>query len=115
MSIESGDLITRIYSNFRGVDFSNHEVSQYRSPDSKNIWKNYKKLGKCIESRPDIELFRSFNNTIFGMFFYTVNTVEHMIIHCGTSLYDYDIEYKGTENNKSYWNESEEKPKFYIQ
>lgn len=46
MSIESGDLITRIYSNFRGVDFSNHEVSQYRSPDSKNIWKNYKKTRK---------------------------------------------------------------------
>ena len=29
--------------------------------------KNYKKLGKCIESRPDIELFKSFNNTIYGL------------------------------------------------
>lgn len=101
MSIESGDLITRIYSNFRGVDFSNHGVSQYRSPDSKNIWKNYKKLGKCIESRPDIELFRSFNNTIFGLFFYTVNTVEHMIIHCGTSLYDYNMNTKEQKTIKA--------------
>lgn len=101
MSIGSGDLITRIYSNFRGVDFSNHEVSQYRSPDSKNIWKNYKKLGKCIESRPDIELFKSFNNTIFGLFFYTINTVEHMIIHCGTSLYDYNMETKEQKTIKA--------------
>ena len=90
----SGGIVNRNYSNFRGVDFSNHEVNKYRSPDSINMWKNYKKLGKCIESRPDIELFKSFNNTIYGLFFYTINTVEHMIIHCGTSLYDYDMKDK---------------------
>ena len=35
----SGDLITRNYSNFRGVDFSNTEVALYRSPDAINMWK----------------------------------------------------------------------------
>lgn len=91
MSI-SGNLITRDYTNFRGVDFSNKEVALYRSPDSLNMWKNYKSsIGKCIETRPDIELFKSFNNTIFGLFFFTINKVDHMIIHCGVSLYDYDM------------------------
>ena len=87
----SGDLITRTYSNFRGVDFSNKEVSIYRSPDALNMWKNYKKMGMSIETRPDIELFKQFNNTIYGLFFYTINQVDHMIIHCGVSLYDYNM------------------------
>src|SRR5574344_2055660 len=93
-SVSSGDLITRNYSNFRGVDFSNYNVSKYRSPDALNMWKNYKKLGKCIETRPDIELFKSFSNTIYGLFFYTINQIEHMIIHCGVSLFDYNMNTK---------------------
>lgn len=86
----SGDLITREYANYRGVDFTGENVALYRSPDSINMWKNYKKLGKNIETRPDIELFKSFNNIIYGLFFYTINSTEHMIIHCGVSLYDYN-------------------------
>ena len=55
----SGDLVTRRYSDFLGVDFSNNNVSAYRSPESINIWKNYKELGKCISSRPGIkELYK---------------------------------------------------------
>lgn len=91
---DSGDLITRQYINFRGVDFTGNDVSLYRSPDALNMWKNYKGLGKCVETRPDIELFKQFNNTIYGLFFYTINTVEHMIIHCGVSLYDYNLSTK---------------------
>lgn len=89
--IVSGSLITRNYKNFKGVDFSNRkdEVSLYRSPDALNVWKNYKSSnGRCIETRPDVELIDTFDNTIFGLFFYTINTVEHMIVHSGTSLYD---------------------------
>lgn len=88
----SGSLITRNYSNFSGVDFSNKEVALYRSPDSLNMWKNYKSsIGRCIETRPDIELLRSFNNTIYGLFFFTINKIDHMIIHCGVSLSDYNM------------------------
>lgn len=84
----SGSLITRNYSNFRGVDFSNKEVALHRSPDSLNMWKDYKNdLGKCIETRPDIELVESYDNTIFGLFFYKVGNTEMKIVHCGTKLY----------------------------
>lgn len=87
----SGNLVTRNYKNFKGVDFSNRkdEVSLYRSPDALNVWKNYKSSsGRCIETRPDVELIDTFDNTIFGLFFYTINSIEHMIVHSGTSLYD---------------------------
>lgn len=90
MSNSSGDLITREYTNYRGVDFTGENVALYRSPEAVNMWKNYRKLGKCIESRPDIELFKNFNNIIYGLFFYTINNIEHMIIHCGVCLYDYN-------------------------
>lgn len=98
--IVSGSLITRNYKYFKGVDFSNRkdEVSLYRSPDALNVWKNYKSSnGRCIETRPDLELVDTFDNTIFGLFFYTINTVEHMIVHVGTSLIDIDM---STKNKK---------------
>lgn len=85
----SGSLITRNYTGFRGVDFSNREVNLTRSPNSLNMWKNYKNsIGKCIETRPDIELLKSFSNTVFGFFFYKVGNTQHMIVHCGTQLLD---------------------------
>ena len=42
----AGGLLLRNYNSFRGVDYTNYEVSLYRSPDAKNMWKNYKSLGK---------------------------------------------------------------------
>ena len=90
----AGGLLLRNYNSFRGVDYTNYEVSLYRSPDAKNMWKNYKSLGKGIETRPDIEVFLKLKNTIYGLFFYTISQVEHMIIHCGVSLYDYNMNTK---------------------
>lgn len=93
-AIASGSLITRNYKNFKGVDFSNRkdEVSLYRSPDALNVWKNYKSSnGRCIETRPDIELVDEFDNEVYGLFFYTINTVEHKIVHVGTSLIDINL------------------------
>ena len=88
MSQVPGTLITRNYADFRGVDFSNKEVSLVRSPDSLNMWKDYRNnLGRCIETRPDIELVESYDNTIFGLFFYKVGTKQMQIVHCGTKLY----------------------------
>ena len=83
----SGSLITRNYTDFRGVDFTDREVSLHRSPDSLNLWKDYKKVGKCIETRPDIELVATYDNTIYGLFFYSVGNTEMMIVHSGTKLY----------------------------
>lgn len=95
MATVSGSLITRNYANFRGVDFSNRkdEVSLVRSPDALNMWKNYKNNnGRCVETRPDIELVKEFPNTdtIFGLFFYTYGGKTHKITHVGTKLYDED-------------------------
>ena len=83
----SGSLITRNYANFKGVDFTDNEVALTRSPDSLNMWKNYSKLGKCIETRPDLALVEAYDNTIFGLFFYKVGNTEMMLVHCGTTLY----------------------------
>jgi hypothetical protein len=105
----SGSLITRNYTNFRGVDFSNRkdEVSLYRSPDAINMWKNYKNSkGRCVESRPDIELVKEFTDTIFGLFFYTYNNSTHRIVHSGTKLYDND--------NIIYSNMAEHKSKAFV-
>lgn len=91
MASVPGTLITRNYSSFRGVDFSNNELSLYRSPLALNMWKNYaSELGKCIETRPDIELYDStaYDGTIYGLFFYKVGNSTRQIVHSGTKLYD---------------------------
>lgn len=98
---ESGELITRVYNNFRGVDFTDKEVILQRSPDALNMWKNYRKLGKQIQTRPGMEMFKQMNNTIYGLFFYTIHSIEHMIIHCGTSLYDYNMDTEEIKTIKS--------------
>ena len=87
----SGSLITREYKNFRGVDFTKRqdEISLHRSPDALNVWKNYKNNnGLCIETRPDIELESEYEDTIYGLFFYTHSGVKHKLVHSGKNLYD---------------------------
>ena len=101
----AGTLITRNYSGFRGVDFSNRkdEIALTRSPDALNVWKNYKSNnGKCIETRPDIELLEEYSDAIFGLFFYEVNGTKHRIVHSGTKLYkDKQVIYSKMAENKS--------------
>jgi hypothetical protein len=109
MATVSGSLITRNYANFRGVDFSNRkdEVSLVRSPDALNMWKNYKNSnGRCVETRPDIELVKEFTGTIFGLFFYTYGGKTHKIVHAGTKLYD--------EGNEIFANMSEHKSQAFV-
>ena len=101
----SGSLIIRNYNGFRGVDFSNRkdEISLNRSPDALNMWKNYKSNnGKCIETRPDIELLEEYSDTIFGLFFYAFNGVTHRIVHSGDKLYqDSAVIYSNMARNKT--------------
>lgn len=49
------DVVTRIYGNFRGVDFRGEEINLARSPDSLNMWKDYKETDS-IRTRPGMEL-----------------------------------------------------------
>lgn len=101
----SGSLITRNYAGFLGVDFTNRkdEISLTRSPDALNMWKNYKNSnGKCIETRPDIELLKEYSDTIFGLFFYTVNGTTYRISHVGDKLYkDENLIYSSMARHKS--------------
>ncbi len=86
MSVSSGDLVPRVYSSFRGADFRGDEVNLMRSPDCLNVWKDYKEI-ESIRTRPDMELQHGFDNTVWGVFFYTVGNTEMMLVHSGTSLY----------------------------
>ena len=106
----SGRLVTRNYSQFRGVDFSNRkdEINIYRSPDALNVWKNYKSSnGKCIETRPDVELLGEFSSPIYGLFFYG----NDVIVHSGTKLFNGISEATATE---LYDGLAEQKSNFFI-
>ena len=78
----TGDLISRIYGNFRGVDFRGEEINITRSPDSLNVWKDYKET-ESIRTRPGMKLAVSFDDPVYGVFFY--NDVQ--LVHSGTNLY----------------------------
>ena len=78
----SGDLITRVYGGFRGVDFRGDEINLVRSPDSVNMWKDYKETDS-IRTRPKMKELYSFDETVYGIFFYN----DAMIVHSGTKLY----------------------------
>ncbi len=81
-----GDLVPRVYSSFRGVDFRGEEINLQRSPDSLNVWKDYKET-ESIRTRPKMALKEAFDNTVYGIFFYKVGNTEMMLVHCGTTLY----------------------------
>ena len=87
-----GSINTRIYSDIRGVDYSDKEINISRSPDMLNMWRNYANLGKSIETRPELEKVIETSENVYGIFFYRVNNVDHFIIHSGTSLYDYNFD-----------------------
>lgn len=82
MSEATGSKITRVYANFRGVDFRGEEINLVRSPDSLNVWKDYKNT-ESIRTRPCMELVSDFDATVYGVFFYK----DMMLVHSGTRLY----------------------------
>ena len=82
MSADTGDLISRIYSNFRGVDFRGEDINLIRSPDALNVWKDYKEIDS-IRTRPEMALETAFNEPVYGVYFY--NGVQ--LVHSGTKLY----------------------------
>lgn len=82
----SGDLITRAYKGFRGVDFRGEEINLMRSPDSLNMWKDYKET-ESIRTRPSMELYKKFTEPVWGIFFYKTGLEEMMLVHSGTTLY----------------------------
>ncbi len=82
MSVSTGDKVTRIYGGFRGVDFRGNEINLSRSPDSLNVWKDYKET-ESIRTRPAAEIHTPFTDKLYGIFFYG----GEMLAHSGTRLY----------------------------
>lgn len=85
-STNSGYLITRRYGDFKGLDCRDGEISLNRSPDTLNMWRNYKS-SNMLETRPDIVLSTQFDNPVYGLFFYEVSNQVQLIVHSGTKLY----------------------------
>lgn len=82
----AAQLITRIYGNFRGVDFRGEEINLVRSPDSLNVWKDYKEV-ESIRTRPEMAMEKAFPDPVYGIFFYEGAGEEEMLVHSGTVLY----------------------------
>jgi hypothetical protein len=76
------DLVKRIYESFRGVDFRGEEINLHRSPDSLNVWKDYKQTAS-IRTRPGLVLDTAFPASVYGVFFY--NGMK--LVHSGKNLY----------------------------
>ena len=77
-----GSKVTRVYANFRGVDFRGEEINIVRSPDSLNVWKDYRET-ESIRTRPGMALNKAFSNPVYGIYFYK----SAMLVHSGKSLY----------------------------
>lgn len=82
MSNKTGDLVSRIYGNFRGVDFRGDDINIIRSPDSLNVWKDYKEIDS-IRTRPGMVLQTAFDGPVYGIFFYK----DMQLVHSGSKLY----------------------------
>lgn len=78
----SANMVTRLYSGFRGVDFRGDEINLVRSPDSLNVWRDYKETDS-IRTRPGMKLKTEFEDTVYGVFFFN----GFMLVHSGTKLY----------------------------
>lgn len=76
------ELVKRIYGEFRGVDFRGEEINLRRSPDSLNVWKDYKET-ESIRTRPGLIINTAFPEAVYGIFFY--NGMK--LVHSGKNLY----------------------------
>ena len=74
--------VTRVYGGFRGVDFRGEEIHLTRSPDSVNMWRDYKQTDS-VRTRPGLRLHTAFDEPVSGIWFYG----DGMIVHSGDRLF----------------------------
>lgn len=86
---DTDDIITRVYSGFRGADFRGEEINLTRSPDCLNVWRDYKEI-ESIRTRPAMALTEEFSKTTYGIYFFG----GKMLAHVGNVLYEVDGEQK---------------------
>lgn len=70
--------VTRIYNEFRGVDFRGGECIPQRSPDALNVWRDYKETAS-IRTRPTLEQKETQDRgTVYGISFYKDFEMRHI-------------------------------------
>ncbi len=96
------NMMTRLYSNFAGCDFTNDpaKVALNRSPNCINMYKNYSDTqGNCIQTRCGFRSLFNFsfqeNNEIVyprinGMFLFQVDNMKKLVVHVGNYLVLWD-------------------------
>ena len=95
----SGDLITRMYTDFRGVDFRGGDVDLRRSPDAMNMWKDYKNPDGIRKRPPMIEAYKlpiepgqtsaPDPGAVYAMDFFTKGNRTYPIAVLGNDVYDF--------------------------
>lgn len=80
--MSTGNLVSRVYSGFRGADFRGKEVDLSRSPDCLNMWKDYRDT-EGVRTRPGMSLRTGFSDTVYGISFYGGS----LLVHSGAKLY----------------------------
>jgi hypothetical protein len=95
------ETVTRLYTGFRGVDFRGEEIALVRSPDSVNMWKDYRET-ESIRTRPGMEQLLQLEETVHGIFFYK----SRMLVHAGKKLVEQtedglQVLYTGLEEQES--------------
>lgn len=103
--MSTGDMVSRVYRGFTGVDFRGEGFVYSRSPDALNVWKDYKET-ESIRTRPGMSLKEAFSDTVYGVFFF--NGV--MLVHSGTNLYKVE---NGTQT-RLYSSLKEEKSSSFV-
>ena len=103
--MSTGDIVTRQYASFRGVDFRGEEINLNRSPDSLNMWKNYRTT-ESIRTRPELTIEKLFETPVWGLFWYEIGTRTELLVHSGTTLYkiengSYIVMYEGLAPSRS--------------
>ena len=76
------ETVSRVYANFRGVDFRGDEVNLTRSPDSINMWKDYQETDR-IRTRPGLAQLAKLDEPIYGVFFFR----SEMFVHSGRNIF----------------------------
>lgn len=89
--MDSDDIVSRCYSGFSGVDFRSEETYLKRSPDSLNLWKDYREADS-IRTRPGLKQASGFSGRVYGIFFFR----GLMLVHSGTTLYQVNGSQKTT-------------------
>ena len=91
----TGDLISRIYGSFRGVDFRGEEINLSRSPDAVNMWKDYRET-ESIRTRPALKMVADFlpsDAAVHSMYIHKMaNGAARLYVHYNSNALYADID-----------------------